>query len=243
MDLLLQGRDSGLGLRLRRRHVAGLARGLSLANQLPRLAGRLGAGERARSLDVLTTRGLDILLATRGLYVLTTRSLDILLATRGLYVLTTRGLDILLATRGLHVLTARGLDILLATRGLHVLTTRSLDILLATRGLHVLTARGLHVLTTRSLDVLLATRGLHVLTARSLDVLSGTGQRARRLDLPGARRLGLLALGDLADHRLGLGDLRRARRLGVGHGRHCPKERHAHERCENLLHQVTPVFW
>src|SRR5262245_17223529 len=94
-------------LRLRGVHVAGLARGLGIADQLRRVAARsLGTGGRPRSLHVLTaTRSLDVLTHTRGL--------DVLAAARRLDVLTAaRSLDVLTRTRRLHV----------ATRSLHVLT-------------------------------------------------------------------------------------------------------------------------
>ena len=102
-----------------------------------------------RRLDILTSA----LTATRSLNILTTRSLDILLTTRRLNVLTTGSLDILLTTRRLNVLTTGRLNIL-ATRGLNVLASRSLLILTSAgerpRRLNILPARGLNILTPRS---------------------------------------------------------------------------------------------
>src|SRR5215470_1750071 len=100
---LLQSGHGGFGLRLRRRHITGLARSLSLVHEGLSLrqaaAGRLlGTRQRPRSLGVLTTRSLGVL-AARSLGVLTTRSLSVL-TTRSLGVLTTRGLSVL-ATRSL----------------------------------------------------------------------------------------------------------------------------------------------
>src|SRR4030095_13875022 len=72
---LLQLGDRGLSLRLRRGHVASLARSLGLLDQRSSL-GAAGLGGTGH------TRGLHIL-ATRSLHILTARRLDIL-ATRSL---------------------------------------------------------------------------------------------------------------------------------------------------------------
>src|SRR6266581_4461957 len=120
-SLLLQDRQRRLGLIGGQRHVAGFASSFrflhqrsSLRHVSPRSLGRSGgASARPRSLHVLvTTRGLDVLVAAR--------SLDILVTTRRLHVLiTARSLDILVTTRRLHVLiTARSLDVLVAARSL-----------------------------------------------------------------------------------------------------------------------------
>src|SRR5262245_26524132 len=69
---LLQRRDSGLGLRLRRLHVTGLARRLRLLDQRGSFAdapGGRGPSHRARGLHILAARGLHIL-AARGLHIL-----------------------------------------------------------------------------------------------------------------------------------------------------------------------------
>ncbi len=205
-----------------------------------------------RSLNILTTRSLDILLTTRrlhiltarGLNILTTGRLDILLTTgrlnvltaRGLNILTTRSLDILLTTGRLNVLTTRGLNIL-ATRGLLILTSagerpRRLNILTARR-LNILPARGLNILTARRLNILPA-RGLNILTPRSLLILTSAGERPRRLNI--------LALGDPAQHRLRLVDLW-AGRLSVHRGRKCTEDCHAHDCCEKPFHRSLVPSW
>src|SRR4030095_12764971 len=148
LQTLLHQVDSLDGLRLGNVHLAGLASGLCLADQLGRVrAARLGTGGRAGRLDILraAARCLDILGASaRPLHVLgaAPRGLDILRAAA-------RSLDVLGAA-------ARGLDILRAApRRLHVLgaATRRLDILRAA-------ARRLHVLGAAAgrLDILRATR-------------------------------------------------------------------------------------
>src|SRR5207247_523557 len=138
---LLQHLHRGFGLRLRLSHLAGLARGLGLTDQLRGVAAM-------RRLNSLT----GSLTATRGLNILAARSLRIL------------------TSRGLNILTTRSLHVLLATRSLGVLTAWSLG-LLTTRGLNILTARSLRLLTPRRLHLLLALRRLLVLRARRLRVL------------------------------------------------------------------------
>ena len=78
-----------------------------------------------RRLDILTSA----LTATRSLNILTTWSLDILLTTRRLHIL---------AARGLNILTTRSLDILTASAGQR---SRRLNVL-ASRSLLVLTSAG-----------------------------------------------------------------------------------------------------
>ena len=174
-----------------------------------------------RSLNILTTWSLDILLTTRRLHIL---------AARGLNILTTRSLDILLTTRRLNVLTTGRLNIL-ATRGLNVLASRSLLILTSAgerpRRLNILPARRLNILPARGLNILPARR-LNILTPRSLLILTSAGERPRRLNI--------LALGDPAQHRLRLVDLW-AGRLSVHRGRKCTEDCHAHDCCEKPFHR------
>src|SRR5437667_4351118 len=97
---LLQHLHRGFGLRLRLSHLAGLARGLGLTDQLRGVA----AMRRLNSLtgSLTATRGLNIL-AARSLRILTSRGLNIL-TTRSLRILTARRLHVLLATPHLALL-------------------------------------------------------------------------------------------------------------------------------------------
>src|SRR5258707_123568 len=99
------------------------------------------------------------------------------------------------ATTGLRARERTGRLNILATRSLGVLTTRGLGVLarrrpgaVAARGLGILATGRLGILAARRLGVL-ATRGLNILATRRLDILTGTGQRARRLDILRAGRL------------------------------------------------------
>src|SRR5439155_1152670 len=121
------------------------------------------------------------------------------------------------------------------TDQLRSVTARSLGTRDRTRSLCVLTARGLRVLAaTRRLNVLTSTRGLRVLaTTRRLNILAGTRQRPRRLNI--------LRLGHLLEHRLSLANLSRALRLRIGDRRQRREHRHAHDCCEESLHHLSPV--
>ena len=86
----------------------------------------------------------------------------------------------------------------------------------------------------RRLNILAAARGLRVLaTTRRLNILAGTGQRPRRLNI--------LRLGHLLEHRLSLANLSRALRLRVGDRRQRREHRYAHDCCEESLHHLFPV--
>ena len=124
----------------------------------------------------------------------------------------------------------------MTARSLNILTrARSLDVLAATRGLNVLTGpRRLNILTSaRGLNVLARPRSLNILTSpRGLNVLTGTGERPRRLDILGLRRL--------LQHGLRLADFSRALlRLCVGDRRQRRDDCRAHDCCEKSLHRSS----